>query len=990
VIFNNIIAQTQSNKDLLGVIYDETYFSQITSDWRNNYLNKPNDFNWTNQSTYIRTFSTFDNPVTINGTNLYGSDDIELPFFRTSNPNVNNPNLLQYAINPFVLQNLDIHPEDGWEVLHIDFGGRIVSMNKLARANEINDYPDLILYNRYNSKIRIYILVPHNEAFNGAFISATFPVNPISQPDFNLSKRTALFSFAQPVSNTLIDFDNKCYLTSTSEYSPNARILQWIYGEFDVAYDPCTCLLKQNGFTSKILFQLYTTALSKIDLQGEGTTVTNIVNPNLIGAKNTGTANTSFMDRITGAYGSGLQYYNNWLGYSKDAKDLLTSGYNLWSKKLEKDFFKYYSGGINDPKTGLPITDLAGLKTSGIWGEWFNIDKTNDPTLNFLKTAENIASFVPYVGAAVGVVDYLVNGGKKSAQTVAAPSVSKTRFQFQGNLAYTVPRNITLNTPGAMDQSFMTINSNNDDNERLKHGNFLSSTDIPAYNHTLGVFNIIEEPEFESINYTKNIHSVDINSVGVGSYKPSDQTYNPINWFDVKECRMTKIPKYVVNPAADVEVVSIDAAIVLEFASNPDGYNLFMSKYSDWSKFYSLPYHKDYWKDANSLNLEDRIKSIEDSGLELDYVSDIYPNINSIIRFRTAYVPYNCLMNPTFTVFEFNKGMKVYIKLIVRLKRKHKGSSYNFVNFTDENENIPINMVLTYDVTNSYTNKTNNTWATKGNLNIEQTPFHIAQQDGSVISPEDYANNRPFATLGDWRCYKINILSTSYKNPFIPGGNLTYSTGQTNIYTMGDLVIPSGVFMPSNTKIKVGGSIYLNENISFGNNIEIIAGKEIIVDKSITILNPNITLKIEPIKPWMFNNCENSDINSLRANDNEIMNVCLSTKYKNSAGLTKTNTKNDEVQKLPDIKSTFIVNVYPNPSADFTQLFYNLEKNSTVTISVFDISGNQILNVIDNKVQEPGEHIEYINIQSLSAGIYFIRLNTAEGYGVTKKLLIAK
>lgn len=125
-------AQTQANKDLNEVIYDVPFFSKISSDWRNTTLNKINKFDWTNSSTTNRTFSSFNNPVTIFGTNYYGADPVELPFYRTTSPNVNNPNLLPYAINPFIPQNLDIHPEDGWEMLEMDFGGRQVAPNQLA------------------------------------------------------------------------------------------------------------------------------------------------------------------------------------------------------------------------------------------------------------------------------------------------------------------------------------------------------------------------------------------------------------------------------------------------------------------------------------------------------------------------------------------------------------------------------------------------------------------------------------------------------------------------------------------------------------------------------------------------------------------------------------------------------------------------------------------------------------------------------------------
>ncbi len=989
--------QTQADKDLNGVVHDVSFFSNISSDWKNSTSNKINKFDWTSSSTFNRTFSSFNNPTTIAGTNYYGADPVELPFYRTTGPNVNNPNLLTYAINPFIPQNLDIHPEDGWEILTLDFGGRMVAVGQMALANEVKIYPNFIIYNRYTSKIRVYYLIPNKEEFNGAFITATFPgtdpTDPRTKIDSKKSVRTALFSFAYPITNHLDDWNNKAYLTATNNYQANKDILQWIYGEFDVAYDPCTCLLKNMNKTAQIYFQLYTTALSKIDLKGESTTIHNIADNSSAGGGNSSVPKTSFMDDVKGIAGAGQQYYNEWSGYEKSANDILDKGYDLWSKKLEKDFFKYYTGGINDPKTGKPINNLSDLKTSGIWNEWLKVEKTNDPKLNFLKDLKNVTSFVPYVGAAIGVMDYLVNGAKKSEQTIAAPSISQTKYSFTGSLTYTSsPITTILNLPGARNQNFVTINNTNNSNGRLENGTYLESTDNAIYNQTLGVFNLLGPPKFESIDFSKTIRNADLKDYGVGSYSKKDATDEPIQWFEIQQCRITDIPKYVVNPAADVEVVSIDAAIVLEFESNSDGYNLFMDKYSEWNKFATIPFHKDYYKNGSVISLEDRINSIEESGLELDYVSNAYPNTpNSVIRFRTAYVPYNCLTMPNFTVFNWNKGMKVYLKLMVRFQRKHAGSSASFSNFTIENEKIPLNMVLTYDVTKAYHERVDNKWSEKGTLVINQTPALIVLSDGkNQLTQQEYTKTEATGLwLGDWRAHIIKVNSTGYSNPFIPGGNQTYLSGTNNIFTIGNITIPRGSVIPKNSLIKSGENIIIEDGVLIGDNSEIIAGKEIIVNTENEI-NPKVTLKLES-GIWLNDECKNADINSLRGTDEEILGLCNSKKYKEKSGLDKTNLLDQTPSQFTAIHNqNFEMSIYPNPTVNGTQLIFNIVNPTNIEINLYDLSGNKISTIVYNNFVEFGNHIEYIDTQNLTSGLYLVTLSTLDGFSETKKLIIAK
>lgn len=83
---------------------------------------------------------------------------------------------------------------------------------------------------------------------------------------------------------------------------------------------------------------------------------------------------------------------------------------------------------------------------------------------------------------------------------------------------------------------------------------------------------------------------------------------------------------------------------------------------------------------------------------------------------------------------------------------------------------------------------------------------------------------------------------------------------------------------------------------------------------------------------------------------------------------------------------------YPNPFNPVTKVNYDIPFDSKVNIRIFDISGKEVMNVI-NEVKPAGYYSVNINGSNLSSGIYFYRI-TAEGNGLnyvnTKKMTLIK
>lgn len=91
-----------------------------------------------------------------------------------------------------------------------------------------------------------------------------------------------------------------------------------------------------------------------------------------------------------------------------------------------------------------------------------------------------------------------------------------------------------------------------------------------------------------------------------------------------------------------------------------------------------------------------------------------------------------------------------------------------------------------------------------------------------------------------------------------------------------------------------------------------------------------------------------------------------------------------------EIKGFELYQNYPNPFNPFTKIVYDLNSNiqSNVKLSVFDILGNEVVTLVNEK-QGAGRHEAELDGSSLASGIYFYKL-TAGKFSVTKKLILLK
>jgi len=80
---------------------------------------------------------------------------------------------------------------------------------------------------------------------------------------------------------------------------------------------------------------------------------------------------------------------------------------------------------------------------------------------------------------------------------------------------------------------------------------------------------------------------------------------------------------------------------------------------------------------------------------------------------------------------------------------------------------------------------------------------------------------------------------------------------------------------------------------------------------------------------------------------------------------------------------------YPNPFNSESVIKYEIPENSSVKISVFDITGKEIQTIVD-RMQSPGVYEVRFNSKNLSSGIYLYRLTAGNNYTEVRRMTIIK
>jgi hypothetical protein len=275
------------------------------------------------------------------------------------------------------------------------------------------------------------------------------------------------------------------------------------------------------------------------------------------------------------------------------------------------------------------------------------------------------------------------------------------------------------------------------------------------------------------------------------------------------------------------------------------------------------------------------------------------------------------------------------------------------------------------------------TWDNSGKLDggcLKVTPGTISQTlivlgVGAVSSLQNYILK--FSLLGSNTCKSIGVYLRQSNSPYsnlTPVYNFTVKPGRTE-----NEFLFSAPVTESNASI--GFSFSADVDSFWIDNISL-------QPANITNVNPDDSIL------FFYNPTANNKTFSLPAGKSYIdvkqkiysSSVQLSPFTSNILLYKNQTATGFGENKTSSAKNSF--SIYPNPASQSAFIIYQLSENSNVKISVYDLPGKEILQLINEK-QNVGEHQLTFDTGQLPNGIYFVKIDEDGEYQI-QKLIINK
>lgn len=887
----------------------------------------PNTFDWTAEQGvfYINTGVPGDPPAMV---------VTEMPMW-IPDGGLYNPNVLGFQSSPSTEK--DHRPEDGWELLFRWFG----------TPDEGTNFPAYALYNRYQGKIRYFIMTPSAQPWaNGALVELNF------NTEYAYNRNTALFSPLDAVSHPVMHFNpfNKYEVANTISQDENF----WFYADFLVGYDPCTCFLEDDSFME---FTLYEIEESEINANITSVATGPVSSNGTGGAPNAGIANQSFLSQAQELVKTGTTAYNKWNGYKGTVNQYLDKVDDLWLDRLAKELsqqpeliVKYTQNPELYPEIAQQLGIDGLLETEGIFNDpalWEpelieemlsteilnsmdpdltvqqvqNLLAQNDEVNKTFNTIKNVAKALPYVGMALGIVNALVTGGKKNetAGAMGGPTAAGTAYTLEGTISAVSPQGIRIyRTPGSSP------------NNAVPETNTL-------YDNILGVVSVLEIPDMEKKIFSKN-DVLTLHPSSLSSTCPIETVEDQIlvQSFNLVQFRMKGPLTYALNPASGLEIISVDAAYVFDykgsaFESYPvildhsNAPNHSITGYSGSNLVPPASIGLDYYDEA--LTADKWAKQ----GIVLEFMEsgkDLYLTPEKELRLRTRYVELECFQNKTFLLWNNGSLPEVYVKLVFRLIP---------AGHANDTEYTPVTIVQTYLISDKV-----QTAVLTGQYQFN----YEYQYTATPIFPNpDYAGD-----FDNWEVAIVdeNFLGVEDESELFPDPYLYTEK------TFANTTIASDVF---------GSSVFIGENVEVVSGVTIEAANDIYIAPENNYITQagDITFRIKDISGTCL-----SSIHAVQSTDEEIENVCNSTSYQNSASARAA----DDTPEPTMYASLLAV---PNPSASFVSILIPETVAHADHLMLCDTQGRIVAYFKCKQSVAETRSVE-LNLEGLAPGMYVATL----------------
>jgi len=471
-----------------------------------------------------------------------GNPDNSSPFDWTASfwqvyirPNNNSPGQLNYLASPYhpITGNTqpntshieanpglgDYKPSDGWVLIRQEMG--------LALMESVV-YPQFVLYNRFESKLRYFVFLAGITEANDVEVSVNFDSNQAG-----VTHVSAALEHAFTPMDVVESYQDKRIVVAV----PNMGFFThgvWIMADIPIAYDPCTC-----QFSSAMRISTRTSSYSTfvLNLDGGGD-ITQV-----IGSPSGGSSSNSVLNagrrfaNVTGGINTGI---SKGVSAYKTAGELASVAEKLMlayaNKKLNSDLISR----LNDIP-GISINAVTGISSAQanflsqasnlLPGQADAIQKLFPKKLPAELVPDWLKNAIPFASSAFALLDFIIGGGKS---TPPQPMHFNADFSFKGEGTFTRSQpqtSATFYIPGSLIKENITT-----DQRR------------PVYDKTLGILNVVEQP----VMYRSQ-----------GPVVPAIPTPEgaPVSVRSAFSLKLASPLRYALNPASGMQLNDIRAAL---------------------------------------------------------------------------------------------------------------------------------------------------------------------------------------------------------------------------------------------------------------------------------------------------------------------------------------------------------------------------------------------------------------------------------------------
>jgi hypothetical protein len=614
----------------------------------------------------------------------------------------------------------DYKPEDGWELITFSLGTyfEMNPQNELEGKRQTDNHPYFILYNKFTGILRIFVY--YNKQFKQGYSTGYIKLYPIDEA----GNRAALFQHFEVNTRPLVAYDAE-FENEGTVVNRNLTLGhgQWMYADFAMSYDACVCEFEY----SDILFDAYVIENAQIDMSGflklhtTGNMLLNIDAKSDIG----GGSNNPFFQSIGKASKAGQTGY-------KTTKAIVTI-----------------------------VAAAAVIASKG----------TATPLVMSKLMATKAAKEIPYVGGAIGIIDFLVGGTKKTTTTGKA----------KGEVVLTTHGDITL-TGGIINDEYLI------DKGRIHvPGSKLPASPqsynaVPKYSEPLGVFRMLEPPLIKYVEYRDNMSS---NAPRVRQYK------------------VDELPIFKLNPSSGLEIEEMKVSLVLDYGVQ---YNNVPGEFNVNTLNFTMDHnHPVIFSESPPLPgyQADPYIEYEKMGFNLEKEFLSSGGSPESVRLTLGQIPIGCFENTSFYLSkEANSSEELVLKIRFNLilKEKLTGMLHQAIHIY----NIPSSYIIadedhddTYEFL-YYTTHEPESWGFETRRIIPFSNSVFSSPNSSLPSVPSYYQEKNTNIL-DYLIWEDEIVPEgTYKAwELISIGNNVTLQGNSSFYSYGEIFItPENQFTP--------------------------------------------------------------------------------------------------------------------------------------------------------------------------------------------------